>query len=453
LRVAVVGGGAAGLAAAWRLQERGHPVVLFERAGVTGGLLQTSELGAARIDTAVQLLSSTYTRLFALATEAGARGLLVRASGRDALWRRGRAHDITYGSVASMAMSGALPTMLKIKLATKYVPTLTLQMSSLDANDPAGTGGAAHDRESIAAWGARELGKDFVEYLTYPLLAAYYGSPPEETSAAMYHALARVGMDVQVYAARGGMASLASAIADALVSKGVDVRTGVEVRAVERVGRVVHDNGAADTPGWRVVPADGAAEDFDAVVIATPPDVARRLLTGEGADVAPVVTWLSDATTRPAATLGIVISGTVRAPYFGVSFPRGESPGDRIVAIAVQQNKPAELVPHGMSAFTVFPSPAVVERVAGMDATAALAFLGPSIERAIPGAVQRVAAAAVYAGDARYRSLAPGFIRRIQELRGTPMPHGLALAGDYTMAPTVEGAVRSGERAAASLHG
>jgi predicted NAD/FAD-dependent oxidoreductase len=33
------------------------------------------------------------------------------------------------------------------------------------------------------------------------------------------------------------------------------------------------------------------------------------------------------------------------------------------------------------------------------------------------------------------------------------MPRGLALAGDYTMAPTVEGAVRSGERAAAQLTG
>jgi predicted NAD/FAD-dependent oxidoreductase len=47
-----------------------------------------------------------------------------------------------------------------------------------------------------------------------------------------------------------------------------------------------------------------------------------------------------------------------------------------------------------------------------------------------------------------YRSLDPGMMRRIRELDSIDTPDGLAIAGDYTTAPTVEGAVRSGERAA-----
>ena len=83
---------------------------------------------------------------------------------------------------------------------------------------------------------------------------------------------------------------------------------------------------------------------------------------------------------------------------------------------------------------------------------AALSLLSPSLERVYPGVSQRIRTTALFAGDARYRVLSPGFIRRILELRALTLPTGLAIAGDYTMAPTVEGAVRSGERAAALLN-
>ncbi len=439
-RIAVVGGGVAGLTAAWRARADGARVVLYEKSGVAGGLLSTADLGGVRIDTAVQLLSSTYTRFFALASEAGGGDLLVRASGRDALWRKGSAQEITYGNVASMVTSAALPTMLKLKLAAKYVPFLTLQLGGLDANDPASTGGLRYDGESITQWGKREVGDDFVDFLAYPLLAAYYGSPPEDTTAAMYHALARVGMDVELFAVRGGMSALGAAIGGALEAAGVEVRTHSTVTSL-----------AANASGGWTVTANGIStttDAYDGVIVATPPDTARSLI---GAEAGSLHTWLAGARARTAATVGIVLEGAMRAPYFGLSFPRRDPPGDRIAALTVQQNKPSALVPPGRSALTVFPSPAVVERVASMSATEALTYLGPSLERVYPGILARVRASAVYAGDMRYRSLTPGFVRRIQELRGMKLPDGLAIAGDYTMAPTVEGAARSGERAAAQL--
>ncbi len=437
-RIAVIGGGASGLAAAWRLEQAGVRAVVYEQSSNVGGLLDTASLGGVKLDTAVQLLSSTYTRLFELATECGVRALLVRASGRDAMWRKGTAQEITYGNVPSMVTSGALPTLLKLRLGAKYLPFLTMQAGALDANDPASSGGGAFDMESIATWGAREVGEDFVEYLAYPLLAAYYGSPPEATSASFYHALARVGMDVEVYAVHGGMSALAAGIERALVTRGAVVRTGVAVSAV-----------AQQDDAW-IVAADGVTESFDAVIVATPPHVAHALLAAVPAAHA-LRAWLGQMDTRPAATIGVVLEGGMRAQYFGVSFPRVDSPGDRVVALALQQNKPAGLTPPGMSAVVVFPSPDAVARIATMNAADAMAFIAPSLESVYPGIMARVRASEVYAGDARYRSLAPGFVRRIQELRNVSMPKGLAVAGDYTMAPTVEGAVRSGERAAAAV--
>jgi oxygen-dependent protoporphyrinogen oxidase len=405
--------------------------VIYEAGARVGGLLRTEEIApGVRVDAAVQLVSSTYTRLFALAREAGVADMLVRASGNDALWRRGSAQEITYGSVSSMATSGALPTMLKLKLGAKYVPYLTMQTGTLDANDPARTGGERQDSESIASWGRREMSDDFVEYLAYPLLAAYYGSVPERTSAAMYHALARVGMDVRVFAVRGGMAALAQGIVSALQSRGVRVMLGTRVTAVRK------------SAGWRVE-SDQTAEEYDAVIVATPPHVAAAIVN----DAPAVTEWLRDATTNPAVTVGVALNGTMRAPYFGLSFPRRASPGDRIVAVTLQHNKPASLVPSGSSALTVFPAPSEAARVASMNDDEARGFLTPALEQAYPGISRRITAYEVFR-DMEYRSLDPGMMRRIRELDSIDTPDGLAIAGDYTTAPTVEGAVRSGERAA-----
>ncbi|MEZ4252843.1 MAG: protoporphyrinogen oxidase, partial [Polyangiales bacterium] len=46
--VVVVGGGVAGLAATWRLRERGQDVVLLERSARLGGLVESERLGGSR---------------------------------------------------------------------------------------------------------------------------------------------------------------------------------------------------------------------------------------------------------------------------------------------------------------------------------------------------------------------------------------------------------------------
>src|SRR5687767_1179640 len=111
--IGVVGGGAAGLSAAWSLAAAGRKVVLYERRDVAGGRLRSDELDGAQFDSAVQLIGSNYEATFDLADQAGAGGLLKRSPGRDALWRNRRAHRLVYGSVTSMLASSALPAGLK----------------------------------------------------------------------------------------------------------------------------------------------------------------------------------------------------------------------------------------------------------------------------------------------------------------------------------------------------
>lgn len=102
-RVAIVGGGIAGLTAAWRLVNQGHEVHLYEGSGRVGGRMFTRrnfnddgmfvELGAELVDT-------NHTHIIALAKELGVKMQNLRRGeqGLDFIWLEDRLrtdHDVT----------------------------------------------------------------------------------------------------------------------------------------------------------------------------------------------------------------------------------------------------------------------------------------------------------------------------------------------------------------------
>lgn len=434
-RVAVIGAGPAGLSAASALVRAGVGVTLLEERSGAGGRMRSDELDGAMVDVAVQLFSSTYARLHELAARAGVGDRLVKSPGRDALWRGGRAHVITYGSVASMVTSSALPNLLKLRLAAKYLPFLAGEARNLDANDPAGSGGVAFDARSIAAWGREHIGEDFVELLVYPLLAAYYGGVPEQTSAAVYHALARVGMEVKVLAVRGGMSTLADGIAEALRRDGVEVRMGVGVERIE------------SAPGRVDVHWPGGSDAFDGVVVAVPPGVARSLVssTSDALD-----RWLAGVEMLPTATLALRVEKRLETGWFGLSFPRTSTTGEDVVALCVQSAKAPEMIRTDGDALVVFPAPRIAARMAAADSAEVVETLVPAVERVLPGIRSRIRRARVHRFAEGYTLFRPGHLRHLREY-DPGWVEGVAMAGDYLVAPTVEGAVISGRRAASHL--
>lgn len=428
--VGVIGAGAAGLSAALTLARAGARVTLYEKSGRVGGRLRTETIDGARVDVGVQMVSSSHTEVFALAERAAARELLRRSPGRDALWRKGRANPITYGSVPSMVTSAALPATLKLKMGGRYLPFLTTQGRTLDANDPAGSGGVAHDRESIGAWGMRELGKDFVELLVYPLLAAYYGALPENTSAGVYHALARIGIDVSVYAAAGGFGALAEAWLRAIESAG-----GRHVMAAE-VSRV-----ETRSDGVRVELGSGDAR-HDAVVVAVPAGRAAQLVSGSELGA-----WLSRVRVEPTLTVAYRMDRAFPGDYFGLSFPRESETGRSVVALCIQSRKLPGLVPAG-DALVALPAPLATPALLQLDDGAAAVAILDAIEPSVPGISKHVRSAHVYRYEDGYTIFAPGYLRHLTGFDASWLPARVALAGDYMRAPSVEGAVRSGARAA-----
>lgn len=429
--VAVIGAGAAGLSAGLRLAEAGARVTVYEAAARAGGRMRTETLEGALVDVGVQLVSTAHTALFEIAQSAGARRMLRSSPGRDAVWRKGRANPITYGSVASMATSSALPATLKLKMVGRYLPFLTTKARTLEANDPAGSGGVAHDDESIGEWGRRELGSDFVELLVYPLLASYYGALPEHTSAGVYHALARMGIDVSVYGATGGFGALAGALLGAAESAGARYAPATEVTHID-----------ATSAGVVLQTSAGEAR-HDAAVVAVPAPVAARLLGG-----GELGAWLSRVRVEPTMTIAYRMDRPFPGDYFGLSFPRGDAIGDRVVALCVQSRKLGGMVPAGSDALVALPAPTATASLLAMpDAGAADATVA-TLEKAVPGISRRVTSAHAFRFDHGYTIFEPGYLRHLASFDDAWLPARVAIAGDYTLAPSVEGAVRSGERAA-----
>lgn len=427
----MVGAGAAGLSAAWELAAADCAVTVFESRGEAGGRMRTTELDGIRFDAGVQLLASNYTSTLALARAAGAGGLVRRSPGRDGVWRKGRANALTYGSVASMLTSGALPASLKLRLGTRYLPYLARHAARLDLHDLLNTGGLEHDGESIAEWGERELGSDFVELLAYPLLGAYYGSEPENVAAAVYHALARVGLDVSVHAVEGGMAQVPQLVAGALQARGVDIAYHTAVEALEE-----QPNG--------VTLEHSTACAFDAAIVATPAPQASRLLKAHDE----LVTWLHGVRTVPTVTLALLLSRPARADFFGLSIPRDQTELSAAVALCVQERKVPGLVPEDRGAIVVLPAPGLSFELSRQTPEGVFHRLLPSAERVFTGLGETVMRARTTAFEEGYTVFYAGYLHHLDALKKVAVPKRIALAGDYLVAPTVEGAVRSGAAAA-----
>ena len=79
MKVVVVGGGFAGLAAATLLQERRHDVVLLERRGVLGGRATSSRdaVTGEDVDNGTHLMLAAYASTLDLVRRAGAGDLLL----------------------------------------------------------------------------------------------------------------------------------------------------------------------------------------------------------------------------------------------------------------------------------------------------------------------------------------------------------------------------------------
>lgn len=272
MKTLVIGGGLAGLAAAYRLSLRGAEVVLLERDARPGGKITTEKRAGFVLEGGPDSFVSYKPALAELCRELGLGSELQPAEPLPTLILcGGRLEPLPEGvSIAFTKMWPMLATRLltwKGKLRAGWEPFVPPQPEAED--------------ESLRDFVARRLGPEFYERVAEPLLAGVYGGDPatlsvESTFPRLRELERRHGSLVKGLRARGGgppgplfwtIRGGLSTVVEALRSKlGAALRLETEVSALARTGG-----------GWRADTPGGSFE-APAVVLAAPAFDAARLL-------------------------------------------------------------------------------------------------------------------------------------------------------------------------------
>src|SRR5712692_3370459 len=115
MNVAVIGGGIAGLTAAYELSKRQHAVTIYEAAPALGGQAGTFEVEGARLERFYHHLFMADLDMISLVQEIGLANKLLWVQLRMGLYHAGRVHE--FGTSASLLAFPHLGLVAKTRFA------------------------------------------------------------------------------------------------------------------------------------------------------------------------------------------------------------------------------------------------------------------------------------------------------------------------------------------------
>jgi oxygen-dependent protoporphyrinogen oxidase len=320
--VVVVGGGIAGLAAAFFLRDAAVRVTVLEGGPRLGGKLATSEVAGVAVDEGAEALLVTRPEGTALIAAAGLEDQRVApGTTAAAIWTRGALRALPRRQF--MGVPSDLPALAESGVVSpegvaRAGADLTMPATARDGDVP------------VASYVGDRVGAEVVDRLVDPLLGGVYAGLAAELSfeatlpalaaaSRRYPSLteaagsllppdAPAGPRRPVFTTlAGGLGTLPDVLAKA---SGADVRTGAMVRELARTAA-----------GWRLTVGSAAEREYvdaDAVIIAVPGRPAGRLLgpvTGGAAEALGGIPYASMAIVTLAYRQGAFPAGERGSGY------------------------------------------------------------------------------------------------------------------------------------------
>jgi oxygen-dependent protoporphyrinogen oxidase len=313
MHVVIVGGGIAGLAAAYFLRDRGANVTVLEGSGRIGGKLAVSEVGGVAVDEGAEALLLTRPEGAGLVADLGL-DLVPAGTTSAAIWTRG-----VFRSLPKRQFMG-VPSDMGELARSAVVSGDGVARAEQDLTAPV----TGRDGDvSVGAYVGARLGNEVVDRLVDPLLGGVYAGLSAELSfdatlpalagASRRHASLAEAAGSLLPSVPGppkavfgtlvnGLGELPGVLAKA---SGATVRTGAMARELTRTGE-----------GWRVTVGPVPAPEYidaDAVILAVPARPASRLLSG----------------VAPAASAGLGDIPYASMAIITLAYPLGAFPGER----------------------------------------------------------------------------------------------------------------------------
>jgi squalene-associated FAD-dependent desaturase len=439
-----VGGGFAGLAAAIALQERRHQVCLLERRGVLGGRATSyrDAVSGEDVDNGTHLLIGAYESTLDLVRRAGAQDLLIEQEDLriDYVDERG---PTALACPPLPAPFHLLAGLLGLRLPwTVRAQAARLALAARFGRAPVGLSLAEYFRRTGQGPAARRL-------LWDPLATAILNETPERAAAVLFHNVFREAFLVSHRASRlvflrRGFGVLHDRLARYFLGRGGELRRRALAEEVELCGGqavAVRYIQRAETREERQAgkPAARGRVEAESVVLAAPWSVAASLVP-EPHRSAPPFAALASLGASPIVSVEMWLDRPVvdramiglRGCEVDWVFDKGRLYG--------RAGPPQHL------AFIVSAAARSLARpnaeVTGTAEEALRRFFPAMAGASVLRSLVLREPQATFSGGPEAESLRPGPV--------TPIP-GLYLAGDWTdtgLPATIEGAVRSGLRAA-----
>ena len=432
-RVIVIGGGPAGLAAAYTLRQRGVEATILEAAGHAGGRMAGEVVDGFSISTGAQFFDGSYRTARRLAAELDVPTHALRLAGgaMSQYVTGGHLRRVTFANLLLMRLYSPRAVWQTLKVMLR----LGRRRSDLSAPDYAGLLDLDVPGESFAGYALRHGGPEMVAQVCDPLAVSVVLAGPDRVGAlfgvrSLWNAL---GNPFQTFRnPERGVGAFAAALAEACA--GFTLLS----RPVEEV--VVRDGAVQG------VAAGDGLHPADAVICATTAPQALRIIPGQAGGVSdalaqvayssschvvlgveghplPEGVYLMLLPTEAGFRLASVGDATIAAP--------GSAPeGHGLIHAYYPERRSAELFPLDDAEIT--------ERCI------------EEIRKVVPGMPRQPLFSRVYRWDEAVCLSPGGTLSALHRLRsdGVPGADGLFLAGEYTDIPGVEGALRSGVVAA-----
>ncbi len=429
-RVAVIGGGLAGMTAALECSRAGASVTLLESRGRLGGAAYSFTRDGIRADNGQHVFLRCCTAYRELLEQIGASHLVTLQPRLEipVLAPGGRRAALRRSSLpAPLHLSGALARYGLLTGAQRVsVARAMMALRKVDFDDP------AVDQRSFGEW-LREHGQDddAIDTLWGLIVRPTLNLEPTQASLAQAAQVFQVGLLRETAAGDIGYAQAPLSEIHDVAARGTLVRQGVEVRLRHGATTILREAG-----GFRVEISGAPTLSADVVVVAVPPDRAARLLpVGAGVDRAALAALgrspiVNVHVVYDRRVMSLPFAAGVRTPVqfvFDRTDTSGIDAGQYLVVSLSAADPELEMT---------------VEELRGR-------YL-PAMAELFPAAASaRVEAFFVTREHSATFRAGPG-ARALRPPVRTPLP-GLVLAGSWTATgwpATMEGAVRSGRAAA-----
>ncbi len=222
--VVVVGGGIAGLGAAYRLQQAGVEVSVLESEPEAGGRMRSRQWHDTWCDLGAGEVGSSFTELLAVCDELGLERIPHHGDEHLTMnvFKEGRLHQLRGFDPMSLLRYSGMSVLDRVRVA-KLIPSMLRQMRANRGGHFEPWRAAWSDDESIETWLSR-VSPGFLEYAMEPLFEGQATWAPRMIGRGMFTYLMSESMGTNLYTFAEGLGQVTRALSSRL-----DVTTGARV--------------------------------------------------------------------------------------------------------------------------------------------------------------------------------------------------------------------------------